>query len=132
MVYKTLDKNIKLASEIILSGGIIIYPTDTIYGFGVDATNPIAINKLNKLKKRISPLSIIVSSFEMIEEFVDLNFIVSDELKNINVMGFIEDNHRKRKHKDTESVLGNFGDRKQNTNKVDFDDSTIKEQENKE
>ena len=47
-------------------------------------------------------------------------------------MGFIEDNHRKRKHKDTESVLGNFGDRKQNTNKVDFDDSAIREQENKE
>ena len=81
MIYKAIKENLNIASELILSGEIIIYPTDTIYGFGVDATNPIAINKLNKLKKRISPLSIIVSSFEMIEEFVDLNFIVSDELK---------------------------------------------------
>ncbi len=47
-------------------------------------------------------------------------------------MGRIEDNHRKRKHEDTESPLGNIGDRKQNTNKVDYDESTIKEQENKE
>lgn len=46
-------------------------------------------------------------------------------------MGRIEENHRKRKHKDTESVLGNLGDRKQNTNKVDFDESTIKDQQNK-
>lgn len=47
-------------------------------------------------------------------------------------MGRIEDKHKKRKNKDTESVLGNLGDRKQNTNKVDFDKSTIKEQKNKE
>ena len=38
------------AIKIIFKGGIIVYPTDTIYGFGVDATNKNSINQLNKLR----------------------------------------------------------------------------------
>ena len=45
-------KSILNAAEVILNGGIIVYPTDTLYGFGVDANNISAINKLNKLKRR--------------------------------------------------------------------------------
>ena len=42
------DENaINLASDIILGGGVIVYPTDTLYGLGVDARNKSAINKLN-------------------------------------------------------------------------------------
>ena len=37
------------AIKIIFKGGIIVYPTDTIYGFGVDATTENSINQLNKL-----------------------------------------------------------------------------------
>ena len=81
MIYKAIKDNLDRASKLILSGEIIIYPTDTIYGLGVDATNQIAINKLNILKKRISPLSIIVSSYDMIREFIDFGFKVTDELK---------------------------------------------------
>ena len=65
MVYKTLEKNIRVASEAILNGGIIIYPTDTIYGFGVDATNKKAINNLNYIKKRTGPISVLVNNLEM-------------------------------------------------------------------
>ena len=50
------------AKQIIIEGGIIVYPTDTIYGFGVDATNTLAIQKLNQLKNRAQPLSIIINS----------------------------------------------------------------------
>ena len=81
MIYKAINNNIDLALKLILSGEIIIYPTDTIYGFGVDATNQKAIHKLNRLKKRVSPLSIIVSSYDMIREFVDFKFKASDEIK---------------------------------------------------
>ena len=81
MIYKAINNNIDLALKLILSGEIIIYPTDTIYGFGVDATNQKAIHKLNRLKKRVSPLSIIVSSYDMIREFVDFKFQASDEIK---------------------------------------------------
>ena len=39
--------NLEIASKLLLDGKIIIYSTDTLYGFGVDATNTDAINKIN-------------------------------------------------------------------------------------
>jgi len=81
MIYKAIKKNLDLASRLILSGEIIVYPTDTIYGFGVDATNSEAINKLNALKNRISPLSITVDSEEMIRKYVNYNFNFSNKIK---------------------------------------------------
>mgnify|MGYP001176081731 CR=1 FL=1 len=73
MIYKAINKNINLASKLLLDGEIIVYPTDTLYGLGVDATNQEAINKINKLKNRIQPLSIIVDSFDMLNNFCLLN-----------------------------------------------------------
>lgn len=48
---------------------MIIYETDTLYGLGVDATNSIAINKINELKKRKTPLSIMLKSIDEIEHY---------------------------------------------------------------
>ena len=46
MIYRIeKDKNIELAADLIINGNIIIYSTDTLYGFGVDATNSQAIKK---------------------------------------------------------------------------------------
>ncbi len=77
MIYEAINKNINKAAQFLLSGEIIVYPTDTLYGFGVDATNVNAINKLNELKKRIQPLSIIVSSNKMLHNYciIDKNKI---------------------------------------------------------
>jgi len=61
-------KSILNAAEVILNGGIIVYPTDTLYGFGVDANNISAINKLNKLKGREGPISVVMQ---------DINTIIS-------------------------------------------------------
>lgn len=36
--------------EVLQSGGIILYPTDTIWGLGCDATNSAAVQKLTQLK----------------------------------------------------------------------------------
>ena len=69
MIHPCNNETIKKALSIIDSGGIIIYPTDTLYGFGVDATNSNAIEKLNNLKSRKEPLSIIVSSKDEIEQY---------------------------------------------------------------
>ncbi len=41
------------------SGGLLVYPTDTLYGLGVDATNGTAVDKINALKKRQGPISVI-------------------------------------------------------------------------
>ena len=48
------------ALNIIQDKGVIIYPTDTIYGFGVDATNDEAIHRLNIIKGRSGPMSVLV------------------------------------------------------------------------
>ena len=50
---------VKVAVKVINSGGILVYPTDTIYGFGVNAKDPVAIDKLNALKNRTGPISVI-------------------------------------------------------------------------
>ena len=50
---------VKVAVKVINSGGILVYPTDTIYGFGVNAKDPIPIDKLNVLKNRTGPISVI-------------------------------------------------------------------------
>ena len=49
------DENaINLASDIILGGGVIVYPTDTLYGLGVDARNKSAINELIAFSEKLS------------------------------------------------------------------------------
>ena len=46
--------------EILRKGGIILYPTDTIWGIGCDATNPEAVEKIFDLKQRPAAKSMIV------------------------------------------------------------------------
>lgn len=48
---KTED-DIKKAVEVMRNGGIILYPTDTIWGIGCDATNRDAVERIYKLKRR--------------------------------------------------------------------------------
>ena len=66
---------INKAVEILASGGLIVYPTETCYGVGVDATNPLAIKKLLDYKHRPEgkAISIAVTDKEMAEQFVELN-----------------------------------------------------------
>ena len=45
------QKIINKTIEVLESGGIILYPTDTIWGIGCDATNENAINKIYEIKK---------------------------------------------------------------------------------
>ncbi|MFH1359102.1 MAG: L-threonylcarbamoyladenylate synthase [archaeon] len=63
MNQKDIIKNIKL-------GKIFIYPTDTIYGLGCDATNVKAVDKIKEIKNRDKdkPLSVIAPSIEWIKK----------------------------------------------------------------
>ena len=49
---KNLEKSLKKGSILINKGELVIFPTETVYGIGADATNPKAINKIYKVKKR--------------------------------------------------------------------------------
>lgn len=65
-------------------GGLILYPTDTVWGIGCDATNPEAVEKVFKLKNRIDKkfLICLVSDFKMLNEYVqDVPEVAYDILK---------------------------------------------------
>ncbi|OXA79489.1 threonylcarbamoyl-AMP synthase [Flavobacterium columnare NBRC 100251 = ATCC 23463] len=55
-----INTEIHNAFEVIKDGGIILYPTDTVWGIGCDATNPDAIKKIYALKQREESKSMIV------------------------------------------------------------------------
>ena len=48
----TVEEDIKRAVECMRKGGVILYPTDTVWGIGCDATNPEAVKKVYEIKKR--------------------------------------------------------------------------------
>lgn len=64
-------KNLARAAEIIKSGGLVVFPTETVYGLGGDATNPNAAKKIYEAKGRPSdnPLIIHISSPEEAEKY---------------------------------------------------------------
>jgi L-threonylcarbamoyladenylate synthase len=55
-----INTEIHNAFEVIKEGGIILYPTDTVWGIGCDATNPEAVAKIYALKKRAETKSMII------------------------------------------------------------------------
>jgi L-threonylcarbamoyladenylate synthase len=59
--------------EVLKSGGLILYPTDTIWGIGCDATDEIAVEKIYELKKRPGEKAMIVlmADEKEIEKYVE-------------------------------------------------------------
>ena len=82
--------NIDQTIETLKSGGTILYPTDTIWGLGCDATDEAACQKILTLKNRPEEKSfiVLVDNFQMLERFVpefhevcyDLADLASDPL----------------------------------------------------
>ncbi len=70
---EALKQEIENALEVVKKGGIILYPTDTVWGIGCDATNPEAVDRIYKLKRRSDSKTMIclVNSVKMLEQFVD-------------------------------------------------------------
>mgnify|MGYP001164858679 FL=1 len=60
------------ASNILKTGGVILYPTDTVWGIGCDSHNDEAVKKVFKIKNRkmTNPLICLASSFEMVSRYV--------------------------------------------------------------
>ena len=67
-----MEIQIKKAAEAIKAGGTILYPTDTIWGIGCDATNPEAVKKVFAIKKREESKSLVtlVSDLDMLARYV--------------------------------------------------------------
>ena len=64
--------DIRNALKVLREGGVILYPTDTIWGLGCDATNAIAVRKIFEIKQRDDGKSVIilVNSVSMLERYV--------------------------------------------------------------
>jgi L-threonylcarbamoyladenylate synthase len=62
------DKICTTAARMLARGELIVYPTDTFYALGADATNPGAVRQVYKLKKSPldQPLPILVASYDML------------------------------------------------------------------
>lgn len=70
------DRNVNEAVETLRKGGVIIYPTDTLYALGCDALNNSAIQQLCRLKgidPERRPLSIVCSSLSQAAEYVRID-----------------------------------------------------------
>jgi len=81
-ITETPEKEVVEATIKVLSmGGLVIFPTETVYGAGVDATNPAAVDKLLAYKSRREgkPLSIAVSNQELAAKYVEIN----EQAKNL-------------------------------------------------
>jgi L-threonylcarbamoyladenylate synthase len=66
------NQEVQRAIEVLRAGGTILYPTDTIWGIGCDATNSRAVEKVYKLKQRVESKSLIVllDSMEKLHHYV--------------------------------------------------------------
>ncbi|WP_455367438.1 L-threonylcarbamoyladenylate synthase [[Eubacterium] cellulosolvens] len=63
ILLKSSVETLRIAAKIISEGGIIIYPTDTVYGLGCDPFNQIALKRILKIKKgRRKPFPILVAT----------------------------------------------------------------------
>lgn len=72
MTQKEIAEDIRLAVQTMREGGLILYPTDTIWGVGCDATNSEAVKKVYKLKQRDDSKALIclVDSANRLQRYV--------------------------------------------------------------
>ena len=54
------SNDIENCLTVLQQGGVILYPTDTVWGLGCDATNPLAVEKVFSIKKRAAENSLII------------------------------------------------------------------------
>jgi L-threonylcarbamoyladenylate synthase len=57
---ENFKEDIKRALEVLQQGGVILYPTDTIWGIGCDATNPEAVKRVYDIKRRADSKAMLV------------------------------------------------------------------------
>ena len=79
--------DIKACLSILENGGILLYPTDTVWGIGCDATNEAAVSKIFTLKNRIESKAMIVlleDETELLNYVEDHSFQIFDYIKGIH------------------------------------------------
>ncbi|MEM2963807.1 MAG: L-threonylcarbamoyladenylate synthase [Candidatus Anstonellales archaeon] len=72
---KEYDKSFLEAKKILISDGVIIYPTDTLYGIGGNALKEKVVERIRKIKGREGekPMSVVLGGLSMILDFFEIN-----------------------------------------------------------
>ena len=71
---ETIREEIKKACEVLQKGGVILYPTDTVWGIGCDATNEEAVKRVYEIKRRTDNKAMLV----LVDSDVKVDFYVKD------------------------------------------------------
>ena len=71
---ETIREEIKKACEVLQKGGVILYPTDTVWGIGCDATNEEAVKRVYEIKRRADSKAMLV----LVDSDVKVDFYVND------------------------------------------------------
>lgn len=67
-------EKIRRVGEVVRNGGVIVFPTDTLYGIGGDPLNPSTVQRVLAIKRREKkPMPVLVSSIEMAQKFVNVD-----------------------------------------------------------
>ena len=69
-----INDDIRKACEVMEKGGVILYPTDTIWGIGCDATNEEAVKRIFEIKHRADSKAMLI----LIDTAAKLNYYVKD------------------------------------------------------
>ena len=74
------------ALQVLRSGGVILYPTDTIWGLGCDATNPDAVARIFQIKKRPEAKSLVLlaSDLDMVAKYIKVVPNIAIDLVEVN------------------------------------------------
>ena len=81
---EAIRQDVKKACEVMQKGGIILYPTDTIWGIGCDATNAEAVKRVYDIKKRADSKAMLV----LVDSSVSLAVVVL-KIQHILSLSFI-------------------------------------------
>lgn len=78
--------HIKEAAQVLRDGGVILYPTDTIWGIGCDATNPEAVSRVYGIKRRPDSKSLVLlaADMDMVARYVKRIPDVAIDLVEVN------------------------------------------------
>lgn len=83
-----MEEDIQNAIEVLQKGGMLLYPTDTVWGIGCDATNTMAVDKIFSLKKRADSKAMIV----LVEEEARIPSLVGQSV--IQIFDYIKGIHK--------------------------------------
>ncbi|MDR2575144.1 MAG: threonylcarbamoyl-AMP synthase [Treponema sp.] len=85
---KISDVTIRQAAACIVSGGIVAFPTETVYGLGADAFNPTALAMIFEIKNRphFDPLIVHIAALNTLEKVVDLYLLDKDARKKLDAL----------------------------------------------